>query len=455
MTTLFARRALLSSGWAENVRVTIEKGRIERLETACAREAADDSVGVLLPGMANAHSHAFQRALLGRTEYRSAATRDTFWTWRDAMYRLAASLSPSDLFSVARQLYTEMLVSGYTGVAEFHYLHGKGTAHGPDVMRDALHEAACAAGIRWLYLPVYYEQADFDGMPLTDEQQQFGLGLDEFLAHVEQSARVVSAPNAIGVAAHSLRAVSPASLDVVAGRAADMGVPMHIHIAEQPLEVDGAVAALGARPVRWLLDNVAVDRRWTLVHATHMDRAEAAALADSGAAVCLCPSTEGNLGDGVFSLDTYLQAGGAIAIGSDSHVSVNPFEELRWLEYGQRLITQSRNVAAIGGVHTGAELWRRSVAGGAQANGVGAGSLAEGAPADLLAVDDGAPMLAGLDGDRLLDALVFGGLPSPVEGVMVNGAWCVHDGVHRIANEAAENFAAVMERLGFHAEASQ
>ena len=448
MSTLFARRALLATGWAENVRIAIADGRIARLASGCERDPADDSVGLLLPGIANAHSHAFQRALLGRTEHRAASSRDTFWTWRQAMYRLAGLLRPDDLARIARQLYTEMLESGYTSVAEFHYLHGVGTPFGPDAMRDALVDAANASGIRLLYVPVYYEQADFDGKPLAREQERFGLSLHAFLEHLDGSVRTMPAPHAVGVAAHSLRAVSPESLNVITQRAAEAGLPIHIHIAEQEREVEGALAVLGKRPVGWLLDNADVDRRWTLVHATHMDNHEITALAESGATVCVCPSTEANLGDGFFGLGTFLASGGTIAIGSDSQVSVNPFEELRWLEYGQRLATTSRNVAAIGGEHSGATLLRRAVAGGAQSIGSRDSGIARGAAADLLAVDDQAPLFAGLNGDQLLDALVFGGLPSPVVGVMVNGRWCIRGGAHPSAAEAAADFAEVMERLG-------
>ena len=217
MATLFARRALLATGWAENVRITIADGHIARLVPDCEREVADEPVGLVLPGIANAHSHAFQRALLGRTEHRTVSTRDTFWTWRQEMYRLAEHLAPDDLSHIARQLYTEMLMSGYTQVAEFHYLHGVGTAFGPNDMRDALLAAANATGIRLLYVPVFYEQADFLGKPLAREQERFGLSLDAFLEHLDDSVRAAPAPHAVGVAAHSLRAVSGESLDVLIG----------------------------------------------------------------------------------------------------------------------------------------------------------------------------------------------------------------------------------------------
>lgn len=447
MTTLFAQRALLADGWSDRVRVRIADGRIAQVAAGAAAEPGDEPVGILLPGVTNAHSHAFQRALLGRTEHRSAASADTFWTWREVMYRVAAQLGPDELSAVARQVYTEMLASGYTTVVEFHYLHRVDAGRGPAEMRDALLAAAESSGIRLVYLPVYYEQADFDGTPLTQAQERFRLALDAFIEHVADSARSLGPPHSLGVAAHSLRAVSPPALDVISSHAKTHALPMHLHVAEQELEVERALATLGARPVRWLIDNAELDRSWTLVHATHMDTAETADLAATGAVVCVCPSTEGNLGDGIFPLEPYLHAGGRIAIGSDSHVTIDPFEELRWLEYAQRLTTRKRNVAVIESGHTGAALFAMATAGGAQAAGAEAAEIAVGRSADLLSLDGDAPQFCALSGDALLDALVFGGLPSPVRGVMTDGRWRVTDGRHQSADEAASGYAAALGKL--------
>lgn len=447
MATLFAEQALVDGRWARGVRITVSDGRIAALETQVDGKPDDQSVGILLPGMPNAHSHAFQRALVGRTEHKSASSSDTFWTWRELMYRVAGQLRPPELAAIARLAYSEMLTSGYTAVVEFHYLHKVSAEHGPDAMRDGLLAAADAAGIRLTYVPVYYEQAGFDGAELTHAQQRFNLPLDAFLEHAADSKRQVRSPHAVGVGAHSLRAVTPASLEIIASHAADSNIPMHLHIAEQQREVDDALAAYGQRPVRWLLDNTGVDARWTLVHATHIDADETRALAASGAVVCLCPSTEGNLGDGFFPLESYLSAGGRLAIGSDSQVTINPFEELRWLEYGQRLLGQRRNVAAVDQPHTGAALFNGAIAGGAQAAGRAPPRLAVGQPADLLSLDDGAAVLVGLAEDEVLDALVFGGLPSPIRRVMVDGVWRVLDGKHVSEAQATRDYRAAMARV--------
>lgn len=447
MATLFAQQALLSSGWAKDVRLEVERGRIERAVPDSTPEAGAEQIGIALPGLCNAHSHAFQRAMLGRTEFRSSRSTDTFWTWRQLMYRVAGQVGPEELSAIARQAYTEMLSSGYTSVVEFHYLHRVSAEHGEDDMRRALFDAASASGIRLTYLPVFYEQADFERKPLTQAQQRFSLPLDAYLEHVRESARSANGLQTVGFAAHSLRAVSPESLDVIADAARRAGHPLHMHIAEQEQEVEGALKALGERPVRWLLQNLSVDGHWTLVHATHMDEEETVALAESGAVVCVCPSTEGNLGDGFFPLERYLRAGGRLSIGSDSHVCIDPLEELRWLEYGQRLLNQKRNVAAVTTKHTGAALFSAALEGGAQSAGQTEVGLAVGGAADLLSLDPDAPLYVGLEGDSILDALVFAGLPSPVRGVMVGGEWRVRDGEHQSRAEAADGYGAAIARL--------
>jgi formimidoylglutamate deiminase len=447
MTHLFAYKALLRDGWADRVRLELADGRIVRVLRDQELADSDDVAGCIIPGLGNAHSHAFQRALAGRTEERSPAGRDNFWTWRKRMYELAASMTPDLLYAVARQAYTEMLESGYTSVAEFHYLH-RDPASGKTgtLMFEALSSAAAECGIRMCYVPVLYERAGFDSPAPEGHQAHFALGVEAFLGHHEAACARQTERLTVGIGAHSLRAVSQLSLNEITSVAGDR--PIHLHIAEQQREVDQCMAAHERRPVRWLMENFAVDHRWCLVHATHMDFEETRALGQSGAVVCVCPSTEANLGDGLFPLEDFLREGGNIAIGSDSHVSINPFEELRWLEYGQRLVTQSRNITSLRESHVGRELFERAVEGGAQACGRERAGLVPGAPADLVALYEEDPMLTGHGHSSRLDALVFSGYRLPIEGVMVHGEWQVVGGCHKGREETREAYRAAIDALG-------
>lgn len=447
MTTLFARKALLTGGWTNDVRLTLDGGYITSIETGTVR-SGDDELGCVIPGLCNAHSHAFQRALAGHTEQRSPAGRDNFWTWRERMYELAGRVSAAALTAIARQAYCEMLRSGYTSVAEFHYLHRDPTnADSGDSMFDAIAAAARDSGIRLTYIPVHYERGGFEDPEPTSRQSTFATSAEEFLRHFERVTQMSTQTISIGIGAHSLRAVSQGSLEKIAEVAAT-GVPMHIHVAEQQREVEQCFTSYGRRPVRWLLENFSVGDNWSFVHATHMDRDETVSLANSGAVAVLCPSTEANLGDGLFPLHEYLANDGRIAIGSDSHISINPFEELRWLEYGQRLASHSRNVASLRDSHVGSELFSRALEGGALAAGQAASGIAEGAPADLVVLCDDDPMLAGHDDSSRLDALVFSGYPVPIERVMVNGAWRVTDAVHVDRDRARAEFITTLDSLG-------
>ena len=449
MTTVFAKKVLLPSGWTESVRLEVAGGLITRIQTAASRAAEDVAVGFVIPGLCNAHSHAFQRALAGHTEQRSPASEDNFWTWRERMYELAGRVDAQILTAIARQAYCEMLTSGYTSVAEFHYLHKDPTDIGAvDTMFRAISTAAADSGIRLTYVPVHYERAGFTDPEPLPHQRSFALSVDEFLAHRERAADSCSATTIVGIGAHSLRAVSSESLQQIARVANDAFVPMHLHIAEQQQEVDQCLASYERRPVRWLMENFEIGKNWCLVHATHMDADEVKALAASGAVVALCPSTEANLGDGLFPLHDFLSHGGRIAIGSDSHVSINPFEELRWLEYGQRLVTRSRNVTSLRHSHVGSELFLRALEGGAAASGQGKSGIEEGAAADFVVLCDDDPMLTGHGDDSRLDALVFSGYPLPVERVMVNGEWCVVDAMHVIRKEARAAYAEAIATLG-------
>lgn len=450
---LFAQHALLAEGWASNVRLTVADGRLERVAVDTAATDADECVDIVIPGLCNAHSHAFQRALTGRAERRSANAADTFWTWRHLMYGLADRIGPADLFAIARQLYTEMVMSGYTSVVEFHYLHrAQDAALSSANMLQPLLLAARDSGIRLTFVPVLYERADFDQPTVARGQRSFYLSLDNYLAYVADAQRQLEAPHGVGLGAHSLRAVTPGSLTQLVAAAEQMDLPLHLHVAEQQREVQHCIQHYGARPVRWLLDQFNVDSRWTLVHATHMDADERRQLAASGAVACLCPSTEGNLGDGLFPLRDYLREGGAFSIGSDSHVTVNPFEELRWLEYGQRLAVQQRNVAATGQQGSGERLYYAALAGGSQSAGhaVGPslpGGLRAGGPADVLALNAQSPALLGHEVETLLDALVFAGQPLPVDRVMINGRWVVINGKHEAARVAADEYAKTLRSL--------
>ena len=452
MTVLFAESALLPEGWARDVRLTIDDatGDLTAVETGADPAGAERLDGPVLPGMPNLHSHAFQRAMAGLAE---AAERDpgSFWSWRRIMYRFAAALTPDDLATIAPQLQIEMLKAGYTAVAEFHYLHnapdGRPYADPAELSR-ALLAAAGRSGIGMTLLPVLYQDSGFGGLAPGEGQRRFVLPTDRFLSLAADLTRATAGDGQfrVGVAPHSLRAVSPGALaDLLAG--IDPAVPVHIHIAEQVGEVEESVAWSGQRPVEWLLAHHALDRRWCLVHATHLTGRETDDLAASGAVVGLCPTTEANLGDGLFPLEAFQAAGGVWGIGSDSHISISPVEELRWLEYGRRLVTLRRNVAAQPGQSTGAALWSRALGGGAVACGRRIGALTVGSRADLLVLDGEHPLTYGRSGDRLVDALVFAGNANLVRHVMVGGRWRVRDGRHDAEIETATAYRRVLDRL--------
>ena len=407
---------------------------------------------VLLPGMPNVHSHAFQRAMAGRAE-RGGNGPDSFRTWRERMYGLSRRVTPADLEAIATLLYVEMLEAGYTSVCEFHYLHhGPGGARyaDPAATSRALIRAATATGIRLTLLPVLYMHGGFGAQPPEPSQAAFVHTVRDYLALLDTLRAEETGTIRIGVAFHSLRAVAPDAIDeVLAWRAsAAPGSPVHIHVAEQLQEVQECEAWSGRRPVEWLLKRDLVDEHWCLVHATHMNEEEIRSLAATGAVVGLCPTTEANLGDGLFPLAEFLAAGGRIGIGSDSHVSVSPTEELRWLEYGQRLLHGRRNIAAsISEPNSGARLFRAALAGGNQALGQDTGSIPEDQAADLVELDASHPLLVASDGDELLDCLVFAGNRPLVTSVQVAGKQVVRDGHHALGGKAAAGFAGVMNKL--------
>jgi formimidoylglutamate deiminase len=369
--------------------------------------------GPALPGLVDAHSHAFQRAFAGLAE-RRAGEHDDFWSWRDRMYGVALTITPDELRAVATRLYRELLAGGYTQVCEFHYLHHDRDGRRHDdaaAMSVALIEAATATGIGLTLLPVLYERAGFATPALRTDQRRFASDVDFVLDLKAAAARAAgSSPVNAGVAIHSLRAAAPASMHSLLERLGDDAAPIHIHVAEQTAEVDDCLAATGARPIEWLAREFELDARWQLVHATHAQPHEIEAVATAGAGVVICPSTEANLGDGVPDLPRWLAAGVPLAIGSDSQVCRQAAQELRWLEYAQRLWHRQRNVAADPGRYDGstaARLLERVLAGGAAAAGFARWGLQPGARADLLVLDAGVPGLEGVPATHLLDAWVF------------------------------------------------
>ncbi len=444
--------ARLPEGWVRNVRITVTPdGLIERVATGGAAADAQRLHGAVLPAMTNCHSHAFQRAMAGSAELR-ASGRDDFWSWREAMYRVAGAMSSQALYGVALQLYVEMLKAGYSTVAEFHYLL-RTQDSGDEIFAGsiaALRRAATDAGIRLLLLPVLYQRGGFDDRPLTGAQQRFYLSTEAFGDLVQKLAQEQDKMFRVGMAIHSLRAVSETAMQTALTRfqSTNPGGPLHIHIAEQEAEVRDCVASTGQRPIDWLLDRFELDSSWCLVHAMHASPTELERLAETGATIGLCPTTEANLGDGVFPAEEWLGLGGRVAIGSDSNVSVSAVEELRLLEYSQRLVKKRRNVLATdANPHVGDRLWSAAVSGGARAVGVKPAGIVPGAPADLVVVDADHPQLSALRGAALTDAWVFSGSANVVRDVMVAGRWQVAAGKHARADNAGAAFRAAMEEL--------
>lgn len=454
---LFADRALLAQGWRDHVllRWTAE-GRLSSVESnASAPPVVTRARGAVIPGMPNLHCHAFQRAMAGLAEHRSDSN-DNFWSWRELMYRFAAKITPELMYAIARQLYIEMLKAAYTSVCEFHYVHhdpyGAPYAN-PGEMSESLIRAAQDVGIGLTLLPVLYQFSGFGERPPRPEQKRFGATpawILDLIARLS-SAHAPHAGLRYGIAPHSLRAVSPDSLrELVDGaRSIDRTIPVHMHIAEQVAEVEECVAHTGARPVEWLLDHFEVDQHWCLVHATHMTAVESARMAESTAAAGLCPTTEANLGDGVFEAARYFESGGRWGIGSDSNVSVSVAEELRLLEYGQRLRHQRRNVLADPNQpEVGEALYTTAAAGGASASGRPIAGLAAGQRADFAVLDETHPSLVARPSGQWLGGFVFCNHPgAPLRDVFVAGQRVIGDGRHRNQQAAAEAYQKALETL--------
>jgi formimidoylglutamate deiminase len=453
---------LLAEGWANDVLVHVgDDGHIFNIETVShadrsAAASAERVAGIVVPGMANAHSHAFQRAMAGNAEYRLSA-RDSFWTWRQAMYSLANRIEPEDLQLLATQLFVEMLKAGYTSVAEFHYLHRQTSGDlypGANALWDAIDAAAGCAGIGLTFLPTLYQNSDFGAQPLKTEQRRFALDTDFFLRNIAErvDAERRSVPGTLrtGAAFHSLRAVAPQVLReaALALRSIDPTLPVHIHVAEQLAEVDACKLATGRRPIELLLDSGLLTEHWCLVHATHATAEELKGIAETRAIVCVSISTEANLGDGFFDAARFLNLEGRLCVGSDSQATVCPAEELRWMEYEQRLRRRRRGILSDRSEpHVGTRLWRHAAQHGAYAIGSPAGAIAVGRRADWLVLDAAHPRMAGAPVEFALDHLLFAGGSAAIRDVMVGGRWVVKNHHHAGEEHLSERFAQLMSRF--------
>ena len=447
---LFAADALTPRGWSRDVAIDIgADGRIVRVDETGSRGGAEVVAGPLIPGMPNLHSHAFQRAIAGRTGHASA-DGDSFWTWRQAMYAFLNRIDADAFEAIAAQTYVEMLKAGYTAVAEFHYVHHdpQGRPHAdPAELARRIVAAASGTGIGLTLLPVFYAHAGFGGTPPAAGQRRFVHAIDAYARLVATLAGDASKAGwNLGVAPHSLRAVTPGELAAVVALVPP-SAPIHIHAAEQTKEVADCVAWSGSRPVEWLLDHAGIDARWCVVHATHMTADETRRLAASGAIAGLAPTTEADLGDGTFAARAYIGARGTFGIGSDSNTIIDPFAELRQLEWSQRLARQARNVLANEGMPVGQTLYAAAARGGAQALARPAGAIAPGARADFAVLDADDPALAEQPAAALLDAAIFGPCRRPVRDVMVAGRWVVRDGHHPQEDAVLGRYRTTLGRL--------
>lgn len=451
MGALYCREALLPEGWMRDVRIVAgADGAIDSVAASAAAQTGDEIVDAAIPGIANLHSHAFQRGMAGLAEVRGPGF-DSFWTWREVMYRFLDRLGPDDVEAIAAQAYVEMLEAGFTWVTEFHYLHhdiGGAPFANPAENAVRIVSAAEQAGIGLTLLPVFYAHGGFGKQPTGPGQRRLVNSRDGFARLMEASRQAVShlPGGVVGVAPHSLRAAAVDELDTVVALAE--GGPVHIHVAEQMKEVDECVAFYRARPIEWLLSHQNVDARWCLIHATHMTERETAALAKSGAVAGLCPITEANLGDGVFNGRTYRQAGGAFGIGTDSNISIDMAGELRLLEYSQRLAQRTRNVFAMQpGASTGRDLFDAALAGGHQAAGLQKSGLTRGACADIVSLNLEHPAFFGRRDDSVLDSLVFAVREGAIDCVWRAGRKVVAAGRHRNRESISVRFRQVMQRF--------
>ena len=450
MTSLWFQSFLLPDGWAEQVRIDVALGRVHSIQTGEAPDSRAECHAIGLPGLPNVHSHAFQRGMAGLTET-AGTTGDSFWTWRETMYRFVDAVGRDDIEALTAFAYMEMLEAGFTRVGEFHYVHhDRGGRHfsNPAEMASGVAAAAEQVGIGLTLLPVFYAHSAFGGAAPDPRQSRFLNDVDGFARLVDHSRRAVSSLDdaVVGVAPHSLRAVTPDELASVVGLVE--GCLVHVHIAEQVKEVEDCVSWCGRRPVTWLMDTHEVDDRWCLVHATHVNEREIERIAGSGATVGLCPITEANLGDGIFPAAQLTALGGSYGIGSDSNVLIDAAQELRVLEYTQRLAHRARNVMALGdGRSTGRALFECALAGGSRALGLPTCGLRIGAGADLISLDASHDALTSRAGDALLDSWIFAARVPPVDCVWRYGRKVVAGGRHRQRDEIASRYQSSLKRL--------
>ena len=480
----FLESVLLPQGWTHGASITVaDDGFISSIAASADSEKfpgnptlprppleSERIAGIIVPGMPNAHSHAFQRGMVGNAEYRLSAS-DSFWTWRQTMYALANRIEPDDLQILATQLFIEMLKAGYTSVAEFHYLHrqsnGDGYA-GINALWEAISHAADTAGIALTFLPTLYQTSEFGAQPLKREQARFAMETQQFLRAVEDrigaerrtsGSTAPTVPSTLGIAPgmrrtgaafHSLRAVPLPTLREAtqALRSMDPALPLHIHVAEQVKEVEACKLHTGRRPIELLLDSELLDSHWCLVHATHATTAEMKGIAAANATVCVSISTEANLGDGFFDANRFLKLGGRVCVGSDSQATVCPAEELRWMEYQQRLRNRRRGMLTNKlQSHVGTHLWCEAAKHGGQAIGQPAGVIAVGQRADWLALDAEHPSMVGAPLENAIDHLVFAGGHAAIRDVMVAGRWVVKDHRHSAELPLRGRFSELMSRL--------
>lgn len=450
MRRLILDHALLSHGWARNVGLDVEGGTIAAVHPEAGAEGRERIAGIALPGLPNLHSHTFQRGMAGLAETRGPEG-DSFWTWRQVMYRFLGSLNPDDVEAIAAFAMMEMLEGGFTALAEFHYLHhdADGRAYADIAeLSGRIAAAAQETGMGLTLLPVFYAQGGFGGAAPTEGQRRFINDVEGYARLLDGARKAVAGLDdaVVGIAPHSLRAVTPESLREVVAMAGEG--PVHIHIAEQVKEVEDCLAWSGQRPVAWLLDHAPVDRRWCLIHATHLDAREVRGIAGSDAVAGLCPITEANLGDGIFEGVDYLAAGGRFGVGSDSNIEISAPGELKQFEYSQRLRHQARNVlAGHEGQSTGRALYDKALAGGAQALGRRIGTIAAGHRADLVVLDAGHPDLVAVSDDRWIDSYVFVAGKAAIDTVLVAGSPVVRSGRHVKHEAIRARYARVMARI--------
>ncbi|MDC0609593.1 formimidoylglutamate deiminase [Vibrio sp.] len=449
MKRFFMHNAFIQDRWQKDVIIDLdEQGVIRQVSANNTFDVnATEIKGLVLPSMSNLHSHAFQRAMAGLAEV-AGDPQDSFWTWREQMYHLVERLSPEQVKTIASYLYIDMLKGGYTQVAEFNYLHHdqSGTAYESDDMSVALRDAALQAGIGQTLLPVLYTYSGFGDLPAQPLQKRFIQTTDQYIAQCQALCKSEQGLLTTGICFHSLRAVNIDQIKQVLARLSD-NAPVHIHISEQMKEVNDCLSWSGKRPVEYLYDNISVDKRWCLIHATHLNDSEVSRIADSGAIAGICTTTEANLGDGIFPATDFIQQGGLWGVGSDSHVSLNAMEELRWLEYGQRLVQQKRNrMVTDSQKSVGELLWIQAAKGGAQACGVDLGCLDVGYRADWLELKSD-EWLTNLPSEQWINRWLFGGDKTQIESVYVAGKRVIHQGSHQAEKRIKEEFAAVMAQL--------